>query len=67
MIHGDTQEVVRYPDSLDDWTMFSSELPELIVNWAKLEILGKDIPRIQANIESDDLSSKEKEKFLRIL
>jgi len=67
MIHGDTQEVVRYPDILDDWAIFNSELPELIVNWAKLEILEKDIPRIQANLESDDLNNEEKEEFLRIL
>jgi hypothetical protein len=43
VVHGDTQDVVKYPDSLDDWTDFS---PELLVTWANIEILRQEIPRI---------------------
>ncbi len=48
LIHGETLSAVKYPDSLDDWTDF---IPELLVIWGNVELLGLEIPRIRSNIE----------------
>jgi hypothetical protein len=63
MVHGDTLSVVKYPDSLDDWTDF---VPELMVIWANVELLGKEIPRLRSNIEMTQ-ELREKDQFKKLL
>ena len=63
MVHGDSLSVVKYPDSLDDWTDF---IPELLVIWGNVELLGKEIPRLRSNIEiTQDV--REKDQFKKLL